>query len=191
MDERIVIAGAGSIGCFVGGLLAAGGREVILLARPRVAAEVAEHGLRLSSFEGWEEHVPATSLRIETDAATALAGANLVVVTVKSGATPEMAGLIDANAPREAMVVSLQNGLANAALLRSALPSRRVLAGMVPFNVVALGGGRFHRGTSGDLIVDDIPEVTAFLSVPHVPVLGHPDMIAVLAGNRCSTSTMR
>jgi threonine dehydrogenase-like Zn-dependent dehydrogenase len=38
---KIVIAGAGSIGCFVGGLLALGGEEVVLLARPRIADEIA------------------------------------------------------------------------------------------------------------------------------------------------------
>ena len=38
--QTIGIAGAGSIGCFVGGMLAAGGRRVALLARPRVIAEI-------------------------------------------------------------------------------------------------------------------------------------------------------
>jgi 2-dehydropantoate 2-reductase len=38
--HRIVIAGAGSIGCFVGGLLALGGARIVLLARPRIADEV-------------------------------------------------------------------------------------------------------------------------------------------------------
>jgi choline dehydrogenase-like flavoprotein len=39
-SERLIgIAGAGSIGCFVGGMLASGGRRVALLARPRVIAE--------------------------------------------------------------------------------------------------------------------------------------------------------
>src|ERR1017187_5740245 len=36
LDKTIGVAGAGSIGCFVGGMLAAGGRRVALLARPRV-----------------------------------------------------------------------------------------------------------------------------------------------------------
>jgi 2-dehydropantoate 2-reductase len=182
MDERIVIAGAGSIGCFVGGLLAAGGRDVTLLARPRIAAELAQHGLHLTSFEGWQERLPPGAVRVETDPAVALAGADLVLVTVKSGGTREMAGLISAHAPPGATVVSLQNGLTNAAALRSALPSHCVLAGMVPFNVVALGAGRFHRGTSGNLLVEEAPPVTALLSVPHLAVLGHPDMAAVQAG---------
>ena len=47
-----VVAGAGSIGCFVGGLLADAGREVTLLARPRIIADIAAHGLHLTSIEG-------------------------------------------------------------------------------------------------------------------------------------------
>jgi 2-dehydropantoate 2-reductase len=38
-DRPIAIAGAGSIGCFVGGMLAAAGARVALLARPRVIQE--------------------------------------------------------------------------------------------------------------------------------------------------------
>ena len=43
--RTIGMAGAGSIGCFVGGMLAAGGRRVALLARPRVIAEIEANGL--------------------------------------------------------------------------------------------------------------------------------------------------
>ena len=62
MSDRIVIAGAGSIGCFVGGLFAIGGREIVLLARPRIAAELREYGLTLASFEGWSERIAPSAL---------------------------------------------------------------------------------------------------------------------------------
>ena len=55
--QTIGIAGAGSIGCFVGGMLAAGGHSVALLARPRVIAEIEAHGLRPTSFEGFDQTV--------------------------------------------------------------------------------------------------------------------------------------
>ena len=90
MGHKIVIAGAGSIGCFVGGLLAKGGAEVTLLARPRIAAEIETAGLTLTSFEGWSEAIPPGDYTIATDPAEALAGAAIVLVTVKSGATAEM-----------------------------------------------------------------------------------------------------
>ena len=54
LDRPIVVAGAGSIGCFVGGMYAAAGRRVALLARPRVIQEIESHGLSLTSFEGLE-----------------------------------------------------------------------------------------------------------------------------------------
>ena len=53
-DRPIGVAGAGSIGCFVGGMLAAAGRHVALLARPRVIGEIEANGLRLTSFEGFD-----------------------------------------------------------------------------------------------------------------------------------------
>lgn len=48
------MAGAGSIGCFVGGALAAAGRRarVALLARPRVIGEIRDGNLRLTNFDG-------------------------------------------------------------------------------------------------------------------------------------------
>ena len=47
------------------------------------------------------------------------------------------------------------------------LPGRRVLGGMVPFNVIAPGEGRFHRATSGDIVIEQDDAGTAEkLSVP-------------------------
>lgn len=176
---KIVIAGAGSIGCFIGGLLALGGAEVVLLARPRIAAELAADGLTLTSFEGWSERLEPGRIKVETDPAEALRNAELVLVTVKSGATAEMAGLIAAHAPAQAEVISLQNGLGNADLLRAALPARKVHAGMVSFNVLHQCEGRFHRGTSGPLVIAaGAPPLIA----PHLDILAHHDMAAVLAG---------
>ena len=61
----------------------------------------------------------------------------------------------------------MQNGVGNVSVLRQRLPGRRVLAAMVPFNVVAPGEGRFHRATSGDIVVEqDDAETAERLSVP-------------------------
>lgn len=91
----------------------------------------------------------------------------MVLVTVKSADTAEMADVIARNAPPDVVIVSLQNGIGNAAVLRNRLPGRRVLRGMVPFNVVAAGEGRFHRATSGDIVVEQDDARTADkLSVP-------------------------
>jgi len=165
-DKPIGVAGAGSIGCFVGGMLAASERKVALLARPRVIGEIKANGLRLTSFEGFDRTVAARELTLSEDPAI-FADVSAVLVTVKSADTADMADIIARHAPEDAVIVSLQNGVGNVSILRQRLPGRRVLAAMVPFNVVAPGEGRFHRATSGDIMVEqDDADTAGRLSVP-------------------------
>jgi 2-dehydropantoate 2-reductase len=165
-DRPIGVAGAGSIGCFVGGMLAAGGRRVALLARPRVIQEIESNGLRLTSFEGLERAIAANTLTLSEDPQI-FSDASVVLVTVKSADTAEISDVIARHAPPDAVIVSLQNGVGNVAVLRQRLPGRRVLAGMVPFNVIARGPGQFHRATSGDIVIETDDAGTANrLSVP-------------------------
>jgi len=181
-QKKIVVAGAGSIGCFVGGQLAAAGRDVCFLARQRIVDEVATRGLTLTDRDGGSAQVAAGRIAIGTDPAL-LASADVVLVTVKSGATREMARTIRQFAPAQAIVVSLQNGIDNATILQEELPQMLVVAGMVPFNVVALGEGRFHRGTDGDIVIDaKSGPLAQALSTPHMKVKVHPDMNAVAWG---------
>jgi 2-dehydropantoate 2-reductase len=181
-DPNVVVAGAGSIGCYVGGLLVAGGRRVALLGRERMVADLQANGLQMTSLDGLDRSVAASAFTATTDPAV-LATADLVLVTVKSGATAQMAELIAQHAPAEAPIISLQNGLGNAATLREGAGDRRVLAAMVPFNVVQLGNGRFHRGTSGDLLIEaGLPGAIDLLSVPHLRVDTAGDMVPVLWG---------
>ena len=180
---RIVIAGAGAVGAYIGGLLAAAGRDAVLLGRPWLADEVSRHGLTLTDVAG---HTIAARPETATDPAI-LAGADLILVCVKSGATADMARLIADNTPRSAPnsapVISLQNGVRNADLLRRSLPGRDIRGGMVGFNVVALGDGRFHRSTSGELMIQDGPgDLARLLSTPTLPVTATADIAAVQWG---------
>lgn len=167
-DAHIVVAGAGAIGCFVGGLLAAGGRRVTVLVRPRIAAEIRAHGLTLTDFGGMAQSVTADQLTLSENP-NCLGQADLVLVTVKSGDTKDIASLIDTHTKPGLAVVSLQNGTSNGEVLRTALPGHDVRAGMVPFNVVPMGQGGFHRATSGDIVIGAGPgDLAAILSVPHL-----------------------
>jgi len=178
----IAVAGAGSIGCFVGGMLAAGGRRVSLLARPRIIAEIERNGLRLTSFEGLDTRVLPAQLALSDDAAI-FGEAGVVLVTVKSADTAGIADLVARHARPDAMIVSLQNGVGNAAVLRARLPGWRVLAGMVPFNVASLGDGRFHRATSGDVVIEQNDAgVAAQLSVSGLPVRASGNIVGVQWG---------
>ncbi|MEO1252099.1 MAG: 2-dehydropantoate 2-reductase [Pseudomonadota bacterium] len=178
----IVIAGAGSIGCFVGGVLARNGADVRFLGRDRIASMLRANGLKLTDHQGLDALIPAQNVKIGTEP-TVLADAEIVLVTVKSGATGEMARLIADYAPREVIIVSLQNGAQNAEVLRAALPNRDVRAGMVAYNVLNAGDGRFHRGTAGGIVLEaGTPDVAAILAGPDLPVHASSDIRAVQWG---------
>lgn len=166
--RSICIAGAGSIGCFVGGMLRSAGQPVSLLARARVIESINQHGLRVTSFEGLDHRLSAAEIRL-SDGPAILAAADMILVTVKSDDTPEIADLIARYAGPGATIVSLQNGTGNVAVLREKLSGHQVLAGMVPFNVLSLGDGHFHRATSGDILLEkDDADTAAQLRQPEL-----------------------
>lgn len=178
---KVCVFGAGSIGCYVGGRLAATGMPVTLVGRPRVLAEIAEYGLRLTDWQGADWYVDAERLDLAHTPHGA-ADADLVLVTVKSKDTEAAAvQLADVLTPGT-VVISLQNGLHNPERLRQRLPGHVVLAGMVPFNVVSRGRGAYHQGTEGGLDVQSHPGLTAYLPAfarAGLPVTTHEDMLAV------------
>ncbi|QOZ50470.1 2-dehydropantoate 2-reductase [Bradyrhizobium sp. CCBAU 53338] len=181
-DRPIVVAGAGAIGCFVGGMLAADDRRVALLVRSRVKTEIERFGLRLTDFDGSEKKLGAGQLALSEDPAI-FHSAGIVLVTVKSADTADVADQIARHAPRDAVIVSLQNGVGNVAVLQERLGGRRVLAGMVPFNVVAMGEGHFHRSTSGDITVgEDVDNTAAALSVSGLAMRASRDITGVQWG---------
>lgn len=167
---KLTIAGAGSIGCFTGGLLSLAGHDVTLLGRARILDQIREHGLTVTDFSGLRQTVPSTGLTLSEDP-SCLSGAELVIVTVKSPATANMAGLIARHPPDDAPVLSWQNGMENAATLQKFLPGRDVRPGMVPFNVVPAGAATFHRATSGDIVIQSGPgELAQRLTSGPLPV---------------------
>jgi 2-dehydropantoate 2-reductase len=167
-SKSICVAGAGSIGCFVGGMLRSGGYVVSLLARPRVIEDINRNGLKVTSFEGIEHRLTPAEIKLSGDPAI-FADADIILVTVKSDDTAEIADLIAQHARKDAVIVSLQNGTGNVPVLREALPDHDVLAGMVPFNVLSIGGGHFHRATSGDILLEkDDANTAKLLSTPEL-----------------------
>lgn len=171
---RIAVLGAGSIGCFIGGLWAEAGLDVELIGREAIAGDIASHGLRLTDHGGTEVRLPSEKIPFSTSSET-LGRADLILLTVKSTATQAAASSIARHARPEAAVLSLQNGISNIDLLRQALPGRKVLRGLVGFNVAYLGAGRWHKGTSGILAAERDP-----ILVPLADRLaGHPGRLAL------------
>lgn len=160
---RIVVAGAGSIGCYVGGLLAVQGQDVTLLGRERIIAAIGEQGLRLTDADGLSLKLDAEKLGLTTDPQI-LTEADLILITTKSLATEAIAAHIKQYGKPSAQVLSLQNGVKNPQLLRQIL-DQDVTATIVPFNVVQTSAASFHRGTfTPEILMENNPELSELLS---------------------------
>jgi 2-dehydropantoate 2-reductase len=134
----------------------------------------------LSDLQGFQRRLPADTVDIRTDPAAA--DAPLVLVTVKSADTAQAGRELASVLRPDALVISFQNGLHNAEILRAALPGNTVLAGMVPFNVLQREPGVFHQGSGGELMVQEHPALARLLplfAAAGLPLQTRTDMPAV------------
>jgi len=164
---KIAVMGAGSIGCYYGGLLARAGAEVLLIGRSALVDAVAEDGLILE-IGGEQQRV---KIGASTDAA-AVAGADLVLFCVKSGDTEAAGRMIAPHLAADATILCLQNGVDNPDRLRTVVD-----AAVVPVAVYVatdIGGpGHVRHHGRGDLVMGRCPrevEIAATLENAGIPV---------------------
>jgi len=137
---RIVVAGAGAVGSVVGGMLAAKGHDVLLVGRDPHMAAIARDGLRVTGLFGEHHGRPRTT----TGLAIADEAADVVLVSVKSHATAEVARTLAGWRNTPPLVVSLQNGLGNVETLAAAVGAGRVLGARVIFGALLARPGVAH-----------------------------------------------
>lgn len=155
---KVVIFGAGSIGCYLGGRLLSSGVNVVMVGRKTMQERLRTSPLTVTDYEGFRFHSRLAEHQYVTSAEAA-GNADLVLVTVKSAATSEAGKQLAPWVKEGIPVVSLQNGISNAEHLQAAMPNANVLAGMVPFNVLQQEPGHFHQGTEGHLMADRHPSL--------------------------------
>ncbi|MDN3640297.1 2-dehydropantoate 2-reductase [Simiduia curdlanivorans] len=182
VNPNIVIFGAGSIGCYVGGCLLAAGGDVSFIGRSRIQQQIQQHGFHLTDWRGRKSLISADKIRFSLSN-EAIAKADYILVTVKSANTAEAAAQIAQYAKPSAVIVSFQNGIHNADTLQQGLAEHRVLKGMVPFNVISAGGGHFHCGTEGNLALEiDDGSAQALLNalqLAQLPVQTYRDLTGI------------
>ncbi|MFO1395737.1 MAG: 2-dehydropantoate 2-reductase [Burkholderiales bacterium] len=148
---RIAVVGAGAVGCYYGGMLARAGAPVTLVGRAVHVDAIRRDGLTLE-IGSKREQVDATAA---TDVA-AIADARIVLVCVKSGDTEATARAMAPHLARDALVVSLQNGVDNARRMRPLLYAQ-VLACVVYVGCEMAGPGHVRHMGRGDLVVGGEP----------------------------------
>jgi len=144
---RVAIVGAGAVGCYYGGMLARAGVPVTLIGRARHVDAMRRDGLRITTA-AFDAHVPVEA---STEAA-AVAGAALVLVCVKSPDTEATGRELAPHLAPGACVLSLQNGVDNAARLQAVLG--RPVAPAVVYVATEMGGpGHVRHMGRGELVI--------------------------------------
>ena len=141
--------GAGSVGSFIGGAWQAAGLPITLIGRPKIARDIDTYGLTVSDFSGWRVHFQPAQVDYRCGP-EALREAQIILVTVKSGATAQAAADIAAHARDGATVISFQNGISNVETLEKVLGGRfeigqRLFEEMKP-RWLRIGGYWYPRG---------------------------------------------
>ncbi|UCH16944.1 MAG: ketopantoate reductase family protein [Burkholderiales bacterium] len=141
------VVGAGAVGSFYGAMLARAGHRVTLIGRPPHVRAIESHGLRLQ-MAGRTETI---AVHASTDL-SAVRDADLVLVCVKSTDTESVARQIAPWLAADAIVLSLQNGVDNAATI--ARHTRQPVVPAVVYVATALPepGLVSHFGR-GDLVI--------------------------------------
>ncbi len=121
---KIGVAGTGAVGGFYGGHLSKAGNDVVFLARGCHLETMQENGLTVETETG-----SFTSTGTFTDDLNAFHDVNLVLFTVKSTDTLEMAQKLASVLPDEALILTLQNGVDNEEILSGIFGNSRVVAG--------------------------------------------------------------
>jgi 2-dehydropantoate 2-reductase len=154
----IAITGAGAIGNYIGCQLYEAGQKVIFKGTDRVASAVNHHGLGMTKPNGTQSHYRPGQLQF-TSAAQDCDNADLFIITVKSQLTETVARELAPYVKPGAIVLTLQNGIANKKSLEAIFPDNQVYQGMVTFNVVENDSHLFSHTTSGEIYLDNkVPE---------------------------------
>jgi 2-dehydropantoate 2-reductase len=162
--RKVAVMGAGAVGSFYGAMLARAGPAVTLIGREAHVLAIQRDGLQLET--GGQRHSVPVDASIDP---AAVAGADLVLCCVKSGDTEAAALQMAPHLGSSTLLMSLQNGVDNAATLARHVPCQVVPT--VVYVAVALGGpGVVRHFGRGDLAIGAMPGGTQS-SVPEWPTL--------------------
>src|SRR5258708_12141724 len=105
--------GAGAVGWYYGFKLARAGHDVVLIGRPQHVEAIERQGLRLET-QTFDEHIRVSA----STEGSVVQRAQLVLFCVKSTDTESAAAALNPHLAPDAAVLSVQNSVENANLLR-------------------------------------------------------------------------
>ncbi len=148
---KVGIVGTGAIGCLLGGILAEGGLDVVLIGRSeKTVTAIKEGGVHIDDDTGSR----LVKLRATLDH-RAVEQAGLVILAVKAYDTREALQNIQRSLQPETVLLTLQNGLGNIEAADEILGPGRILAGTTSHGANVLAPGHIRHAGVGDTLVGE------------------------------------
>jgi 2-dehydropantoate 2-reductase len=148
---RLAVIGSGAVGCYYGAKLARAGNRVNFLMR-RDLAHVRCHGLDIRSHLG-DFHLPEVNAFGSTGE---MGPADLVIVTLKTTANPDLAALLPPLLHGSTRILTLQNGLGNEEFLADRWGADRVLGGVCFTCINRTAPGRVEHTAQGAIALGSL-----------------------------------
>ena len=142
--------GAGSVGCFFGGMLARAGKDVTLIARPNHVEAIREKGLYMECIN-FQEYVP---VKATTDQSV-VKEADIILLCVKSPDTQKTIEAIYGFLKKDVIILSLQNGVSNCDTISQKVP-KHVYPTVVYVATGMAGPGHLKHFGRGELLIGDL-----------------------------------
>ncbi len=164
---NIAVVPAGAIGAYFGGRLIQAGAAVRFLARG-AQLDALRAGLTVQSVAGDFVLAP-NAYTVSDDAATVVRGADLVLFAPKAFDTAPLAATLAPHLGPATVLISLQNGIENEAVLAAILGPQRVAAGAAYIEVELDAPGHVTHRRLGRVLVAE--QTVAGTPVPHLDSL--------------------
>lgn len=183
---RIAVVGAGAVGCYFGGKLVRAGCPVTFIGRPGPQSKVVALSRDGLYFEGLEfqEKLPVEAM----GDVSVVSSAEIVLICVKTLDTASAVASLAPHLRPDVIIVSLQNGVENAAVIRQALrdagcsPLPVVLPSVVYVAAAMPAPGHLKHSGRGDLVIGPGPDTSL------APAIDRIAQLFVRAGVPCRIS---
>ncbi len=152
---KIAVIGAGGVGGYFGGKMAAAGFDVTFIARGKSLRAIKNNGLQVKSIHGNFITHPAA-----TDNLSKVKESDLIILCVKSWQVSQLAIQIQPYITEKTVVLPLQNGADNVDKLISVLKPHNVIAGLCKIvSKIEAPGIIHHFGYEPEIIFGEMDNI--------------------------------
>lgn len=183
--SKHLIFGAGLIGCYLGGVLSYLGLNTQLISRPKIVKKL-NKGIKLTDYLAHQSPIIPLSF-IDSAGCSLVNDIDFLWLTIKCTGIEQALKDITPFVGKNTVILCCQNGLGSDRIVKQQFKDNPVLRVMIPFNVVELRAGHYHRGSQGALTLeytettqDVIGSLATFIQSDFLPVAKSNEMSALL-----------